>query len=164
MSHTISSLQQDIVDKKRNRTNMIISAVVLIALFITTTFIFPGEDISRMFIWEDDHLQISKPDDTIDTIPYSDILNITLVEDFDFGTCQSGQSENSYRFGTWISATLGSYQLCAANNFENAIVMTTPDGYYAISYESANTTRKLYTAFLDLLAEEGCTPSTDPVN
>lgn len=164
MGDTIFTLQQDHADKQRNRTNLIISAVVLIALFIATTFIFPGEDTSKMFIWEEDHLLITKPDETTETIPYADILNMTLVENFDFGTCLDGKNENRYRFGTWSNDSLGQYRLCATGRFESVILMTTPDGYYAIGYESGKTTAGLYPAFLDLLADEGYSPATEPIN
>lgn len=155
MESMLPSQKERELSSSYNRRLLLVNLAVLLVVFVAVTFIHPNGKQKNLFTWDDEDLVITCPDDAVYTIPYADMTHILLVENADLGTCLTGESGSSYRYGQWENAELGKYTLCAYKSFDTVIQINTEDSVYRLSYESPETTKGLYTSIVETLKAEG---------
>lgn len=137
--------------KQIARRNQIFSTLFLLALIVFIPLFMADGSGENLLLWENRTLTITTPDEQVYHIPYDRITGMELIESPDFGTCLSGDSTRTLRYGVWKNELLGEYVLCAYRSFDVVIQINTPDQIYWIGYESEETTRILYQSFLEHL-------------
>ena len=155
----------DTVDTElqRSKKSTYISFVILLLLVIGMTIWQSSRGRKNMQIrWEETALTITDPSNAVYTLDYSDLKQISYREGWDFGTCTSGAEDNSYKYGTWENEEIGTYRLYAAQGCSSVILLESDTEKTAISYESDQITRELYSAIIPTLAESGFHPAADP--
>lgn len=136
---------------RRTKVDLICFAVII--LVATSFFLTNGseEDLN----WDDKQLLLTVSEDTIYTIPYDQIVAVSLVEDGDFGVCLSGEDTKKHQKGIWQNELLGSYVLYAYPGASPVIHIASTDEDYWIALDNKDTTVAFYEAFLIMLKDAG---------
>lgn len=137
------------IRKKLKLTPKLVISVLLIAVLFGLFWKQNANSVSIQF--QDDSMTLSAPESdafTID-IAYGDISSMELVQDLDLGSCVDGTEEELRKNGMWENTAFGQYYLCIYTNIPQYIVLHTTDGVVVFNYESEDTTKKLYEAFVD---------------
>lgn len=142
-------------EMKKSRKSRLISLLFLLAILVAFTFWRAGGQDTLHMQWAEDRLTITDPGGDVYVLPYSDILSVEFVADWDEGVCLSGDSSAFYHYGTWQNDLVGTYQLYASTSCKGCMLLTTASVPVAISYESDSTTSALCEGILDLLTSSG---------
>ena len=87
-------------------------------------------------------------------INYIDISSVELIQNFSYGSAESGISDDHLYYGTRRNESLGSYTICADPRISNVISVQADSSYYVFNYESEQVTERLLPALNELLAEK----------
>ena len=136
---------------KRTKVDLICFAVII--LVATVFFLNNGSD--ENLTWDDTQLVLTVSEDMTCTIPYEQIISVTLVENGEFGICQSGIDTKTRQSGIWENDLLGSYVLYAYPGASPVIQIATAEETYWIALENSDTTTAFYEAFLIMLKDAG---------
>lgn len=136
---------------RRTKVDLICFAVII--LVATVFFLRNGSE--ENLNWDDQQLLLTVSEDAIYTIPYDQIVGITLVEDGEFGVCLSGENTKRHQKGIWQNERLGSYVLYAYPGASPVIHIATTDEDYWIALDNRDTTIAFYEAFLIMLEDAG---------
>lgn len=136
---------------RRTKADLICFAVII--LVATVFFLRNGSE--ENLNWDDQQLLLTVSEDTTYTISYDQIINISLVEDGEFGICLSGENTKRHQKGIWQNERLGSYVLYAYPGASPVIHIATTDEDYWIALDNRDTTIAFYEAFLIMLEDAG---------
>ena len=78
------------------------------------------------------------------SVDYTEMEEILLLENPDYGTPVSGGTENGVREGIWKSDTLGEYTASAEERIAAAVFLRTEDRAYLFNCEAQETTAVIY--------------------
>lgn len=141
--------------KRQQKKGLKIQFFILLILFLIPSLTLFRNADATAFQWENDHLVLNYPDDSVAILNYADILRVEYLDSFDFGTAITGGIEDQCRYGTWHNDAFGEYQVCCHTKIPSCIVFTTADTHFVISYESAETTKALFDSVTQTLNEQG---------
>ena len=133
-----------IMDKKnfiQSKGNLII--VIGIFVVVTIVAIVNGNsgNASGTFDLGETGMTIYGPENYSMSFEFSDIEDISVVEDFVKGSAVSGGTKSGYDYGTWSSSEYPSYEVAALSKVTTVIRVTTNDGgVYIFNFENATTT------------------------
>ncbi len=116
--------------------------VLVLVIFGVITF-FRGN--SSMYLdFDDNSITVSAPKDFVYIVPFENISDIELIEEFDSGIMVNGNKNRNFLWGIWENDTLGQYTLCAYKKINNAIIVKETNGNILVfNYESEETTASL---------------------
>ena len=131
--------------------------IIVVALIAGVTFyqIFGGVS-SASFTLESDHVSFYGPDpaEFTVTVLYEDIASIEFREEFDQGSCVSGEAGKNYTYGIWENEEFGQYSLYRLTKVESCIVLTETDGDIVVfNIENAKTTEEFSKTLSEYLQE-----------
>jgi hypothetical protein len=140
--------------KKSQRINFIF---IIIVLVIFTIYFRNTHTTAVTFDIGDTSITLEGPSGAPDpvTVPFSDILSISYLTEFDPGENVDGLSNSRCYFGTFQNDAYGTYTLCAYPKVKEYILMNTTDGVIVFNYDSTDSTGSFYTAFKDYLEQLG---------
>lgn len=136
---------------RRTKADLICFAVII----LVATVFFLNNGSEENLAWDDQQLLLTVSEDTTYTISYDQIINISLVEDGEFGICLSGENTKRHQKGIWQNERLGSYVLYAYPGASPVIHIATTDEDYWIALDNRDTTIAFYEAFLIMLEDAG---------
>jgi len=117
-------------------TALLIFAIIFVIVRYTGFFKTVG------FTTSEDGLVFSGPSAGSLTVPFSDIDSIEYIAVPDYGTpTEMGGTKNHYRFGTWISPTLGEYTAYSSTRITPCALIRTTGGLILFNYENEDTTK-----------------------
>lgn len=133
-----------------SKKNLIFILLVFVVVTAYTLFGGGGKDFD--FSLENETLTVGGPEEYSFSVPFADIADVALAEDFDPGLCVSGGSSRKYNWGTWENAAFGEYQLCMLAKLSDCVVVTAADGaHYVFNIESDRTTAEFASSFREYL-------------
>lgn len=136
---------------KRTKVDLICFAVII----LVATVFFLSNGSGDALNWDDTQLQLTVSEDMTYTIPYDQIIAVSLVEDGDFGVCLSGEDTNKHQRGLWQNEALGSYVLYAYPGASPVIHIATAQEDYWIALDNSDMTAEFYEAFVIMLTDAG---------
>lgn len=157
MAFRLSTQEETENKRKIIRRSMIVETLLIALLIFIGLFLLPNDTQKDLFSWEEDGLVLHMSEESVYTVPYQDITQMTLISDAEIGTCVSGDSEGNTIHGIWRNDTLGEYVLCTYRERSTMIQITIPGEVYWIAYESEDTTTALYQSLVKTLTEQGYT-------
>ncbi len=139
------------IDSKKTAKilNVAIIAVIIIAGIIYALFT-EGDNI--VFDISEEGINISGPENSGFSIPYSYIISIEENENAQYGNAVDGNEDQKFRYGLWKNEEWGTYKLCASVKNTKCIVVTATDDIYVFNYGNAAETDELYTNIIELLS------------
>ena len=133
-----------------------IALIVLVLACATVVFLFRG-DYAITLGFADDVLTVDGPQGMLFKADFSDLVSVKLAgEDFEKGRKLSGEEKYGYIFGEYENDALGRYELCAQKHVKRYIVVTTmAERTIVFNCENNETMENLYSAFIELLENNG---------
>ena len=126
--------------------------IVVLAVFFYNVF---GSNTLLLSL-EGEAVNLTGPENSSFSVPYSEIASMGLREDFEPGTAVNGDLKNHIRYGLWHNEELGDYQLFASDKIDVVILLRTTEGEALVfNSESADTTRNFFETHSAFLAEQG---------
>lgn len=134
-----------------HRTKNILLMLAICVGFTLVSLLSGNDGIGLDF--DEDFLTVSGPEKYSYSIAYSQISDLELVEQTDFGEPAAGEENRNYRWGGWKNDAWQEYDLCAAKTADMCILITADDGSrFAFNYQDDATTQQVYSMFTELLA------------
>lgn len=129
--------------KNSNIANTIILVVIFVGVFLYN--MINPKDMVKIQV-EGTDLILSGYEDIAYTIPLDTVDSFTYVEEMEYP-----EESKSVLHGTYSNEQWGEYILYVNGKVSSCIVAKTDGGTYVFNYESANTTKSLHEALLELL-------------
>lgn len=129
------------------RRNLIFTLAVIAAVFLFSCI--RGDNMKLEF--GEEAMAVTAPDSTVTTVPYADILGVTLFTDPDYGVCVSGKQAASCWYGTWRNAQWQRYRLCVHPKVNNCLAVETADGVLALNGASVQDTTAIKASLEEIL-------------
>ena len=140
VNHTNRTVQEELSrERKFWRRNQICTAILVVVVLFgllggSSISVAPGTDaLTLIFL-----------DDTAQTVRYSSITELELLEEADYGVMQDGKDTRQGKSGTWENPQWGSYTLCVYASSAKAVRITTDTGCYVVNLASDGETEQLY--------------------
>ena len=126
---------------RRNQicTTILVAVVLFGILGRNSLSVAPGSE----------ELTLMMHDGTAQTLDYSAVTDLELLEDVNFGVMYQGKDTRQGKSGTWEHPQWGSYTLCAYASSGSAIRIATDNGCYVVNLASDAETRQLYQLLQD---------------
>lgn len=137
-------------DPKTQRRLTVVTA--LLVLVLGTVFGLMNDDqetVDYLALRKEGYMLLSDADGNVVKISYQDVISATYLETVDFGQPEGGTLTENVRLGQWRSPQLGLYWNCTMAQLDCCVLLETEDGLYAVSYESAATSRALAQAIVE---------------
>lgn len=138
--------------KWKNRINLIIM-IAIFAGAIISALANPADRVAISF--EENDLVIEGADEVVYKIPLDTIQEVTYVEDAEYAA--DVQEQQDVICGQYKNDRWGDHFLCVYAQLPACIVVDSQEGTYVFNYQNADTTKKFYDAFLEMLQERGNT-------
>ncbi len=130
--------------------------VLVLVIFSIVTFV--RGSFSMYLDLGESAIVVSAPQNFIYQLPYENIADVELIEEFESGTMVDGNANRQYFWGTWENEAWGQYTLCAAKKIDCAILIRETNGnILVINYESEKTTASLAEMLLQLIESKSST-------
>lgn len=94
-------------------------------------------------------LMLTMHDGSTQTLEYSTIQSLQLLEDGNYGTPLEGTENRTGRSGTWNHPQWGNYTICAYASCSQAVRITTESHCYVVNLPSESETQQLYQLLQD---------------
>jgi len=98
--------------------------------------------------FDNDSLSISYGEQVSVSIPFNEIISVTLTDALDTGTPVAAVTDARVSAGTWHSDVFGDYTLFVYMNVQQLIIVESEQGYCAFNLSNANDTKLFYEALL----------------
>ena len=126
------------------KRNVLWSLLVLAALFAYSLAVGPKIAVEVL----QEEIRLTMEDKSVHTIRISEIIDMELVENPDYGTCETGSDKRQSRSGTWQNECWGEYILCAYDSCNSCIVVQTGEGTVVFNLASDIDTEQMYQTIL----------------
>lgn len=140
------------LQKRNNKINIIIVAVIFIGLIIYSLLGKGGS--STGFHFSEEGMILTDAEGKETTVLYSEMREVTLVEDPQYGEAVTGTTSgflgSRTMIGTFSSDMFGQYTAACSPKIESAIWIKTQDASYVINMENEQSTSSLYEAILKM--------------
>lgn len=164
MEQVRSAAAENEHNRQLEKRNLLFLFILLLAIAVFPLFSPHTKNGPEMLVWEEDRMILSFSENETYPVCYDQIINLSLVENPNFGTCISGRSDRTLRYGQWENDTLGTYILYASQSFTPVIQIETVDRIYWIGIESKETTESLYKHLMVILLQRETGVLTPPSN
>jgi hypothetical protein len=135
-------------DSKKTFWINLVIVLALVVIVIIRSVVNGGSD--AVFSLQEDRLTLGGPGDFTASFAFADVASLEFRENFDRGSCVSGESGKTYTYGVWENAEFGQYTLHVLTKVSDCIVVTQRDGSVIVfNVDSAQTTQE----FADSLTE-----------
>ena len=132
-------------DRKKALINwIVIAAVFLFAILFSR--LFQGNTVVSRFTEEG--LTLTGPESFNAAVTYSEMTEIGLKEEFDYGSAAGGSENSRCRYGAWKNEAYGAYTLAVRKETKKAIVIKAGERVVVFNAEDDQTTETLYEAIL----------------
>lgn len=155
MRRTLNYENEVKIAKEQQKRGFKLQIIILIAICLLPSLAFFRDAGSSAFQWEKTQLTLNYPDGATQIMEYASITQVEYRESFDFGTPITGSTEDQCKYGLWSNDELGEYYACCHVDIPGCILFTTSDAYFAVSFESAETTLALYESVSQMLVDQG---------
>ena len=133
-------------EPKRIMRQNILYVVVLVAI-VTAISLWRGTASAKVSPTKDG-LTLSGHNGAV-TLLYADMTDIQFFEAPDYGSPMNGATLRNWRYGTWESEELGTYDAYCSEKISSCILFITPDGRYAFNFENDENTKSLYDSIIE---------------
>ncbi len=89
------------------------------------------------------------------TVAYADIRSAALAESPDYGESAGGGTKNGLSTGAWHNGLWGDYTLCANEQIDACIALTTVSGVVVFNAENLKTTEQIYGSLPEFFSGKG---------
>jgi hypothetical protein len=145
------SMDSQISKKDFNRKRKIALLITLGILLIVTLYSYFNVKNDFSLAANKDSVTLTAPSGTSSIkVFYKDIQSIEIVEDFEPGTCISGEETSKYAYGTWKNDLLGEYTLMITKEITHCVIVKTMSQTIVFNYEKNKTTDDLADYFNNL--------------
>lgn len=142
------------LQKRNNKINIIIIAVIFVG-FIIYSLVGKGGS-SQGLRFSENGMIITDNEGNETTVLYSDMQDVTLVEEAQYGEAVSGTTSgflgNRTMIGVFSSEMFGQYTAACSPKIKSAIWIKTQNASYVINVENDQSTASLYEATQKMLS------------
>ena len=128
--------------KQNQLWSVLLAAAVLLGMLIS-----PGLSVAPGAT----ELMLTMADGSTETIAYSSIESVALLEHPDYGSAMEGKDTRTGKSGTWEHPEWGRYTLCAYASSDNAVQITAENRCFVVNLPSEEETNQLYQLILNKL-------------
>lgn len=122
------------------KRNVLWTLLVFAALFVYSLVVGPKIAVEA----SQEDICLTMEDKTVYTVKFSDIADVKLVENPDYGSCITGSDKHQTKSGRWLNEQWGEYTVCTYNSSSSCIVAQTGEGTVVFNLASEVDTEQLY--------------------